>query len=229
MLLMFPVLEMIWKKVFASSVPVLTLDQFVESLGGLPNAPWSFDLVFGKHGSDKAHVDRNYGGAYRAIVSSIGVVRTIAEVGIGSGDPLVLSNMGDGAKPGASLRAWRECIPGVRLIGADIDRSVLFKEEGIVTCFVDQLNADSFGELRELCSGGVELLIDDGLHSVASGLTTLSFWLEIARGGDWFVVEDVHELQVPVWRAVCTSLSLTMDTWVIATSATAFLVAFRRR
>lgn len=227
LLLMFPTLEEIWHVVHGLSVPVLTLEEFQLSIGvGRVDAE-RLNGLFDRHGSDKGGRERNYGGVYLSVLALIPNPRRIVEVGIGSGDRGVLSNMGAGARPGASLRAWREWIPGVSVVGADVDRNVLFQEDGIETCFVDQLEPASFCELRDRCRGGIDLLIDDGLHSVPAGLTTLSFWLGVAREGDWFVVEDVHELQVPVWRAFCTSIHRGISSWVVSTGERVFVVVFR--
>ena len=44
--------------------------------------------------------------------------------------------------PGASLRAWRDFFPNATILGADLDREVLFEEERITTGYMDQTDGD---------------------------------------------------------------------------------------
>ena len=56
----------------------------------------------------------------------------IFEVGLGTNNVDVPSNMGKDGKPGASLRAWRDYFPN-----ADIDTRILFKEDKIQTFYTN--------------------------------------------------------------------------------------------
>ena len=66
-------------------------------------------------------------------------VTNIFEIGLGSINTKIVSNMGKFGKPGASLRAFRDFCPNAIIYGADIDQSILFKEERIKT-LVEQIN-----------------------------------------------------------------------------------------
>lgn len=88
--------------------------------------------------------------------------------------------MGSSARPGASLYAFKEYLPNANIYGCDIDKDILFENEGIKTCFVDQLDSttfenisNSFGKIK------YDLIIDDGLHSIGANLNTLLFALKI--------------------------------------------------
>lgn len=67
----------------------------------------------------------------------------VVEVGIGSNNPSVASNMGVFGTPGASLRAFRDFLPAAEIVGGDVDRTILFSESGITTHYVDQLDISS--------------------------------------------------------------------------------------
>ena len=69
------------------------------------------------------------------------------EVGLGSNNTELLSNMGSDGKPLASLRAWRDYFPNAQIYGADIDKDILTNEERIKTFFVDQTKPDTIREM----------------------------------------------------------------------------------
>lgn len=73
---------------------------------------------------------------------------------------------------GASLRMWSEYFPNAMIYGADIDETVLFGTEKIVTSWVDQLDPDSIRSMWD--SIGVtnfDVMIDNGLHTFQAGKT----------------------------------------------------------
>lgn len=61
--------------------------------------------------------------------------------------------MGDYGPSGASLRVLRDYFPNALIVGADIDKSVLFQEARIKTCYVDQLDAESVRRLWQSVGG----------------------------------------------------------------------------
>jgi hypothetical protein len=163
--------------------------------------------LFNKYGSDKA-ASHNYYLVYSAI---LGPMRRdqlkILEIGLGSNNRDVVSTMGKFGRPGASLRAFRDFLPNSEIFGADVDRRILFEEDRIKTYFVDQTNLQSLDELAAaMPSQGLDLIIDDGLHSPSANIATLIFALKKLNANGWFVVEDVAEKSVPVWQLVSAIL-----------------------
>ena len=159
-----------------------------------------------RHGSDKAN-KHNYHLLYSQILRRPIDVKGIFEIGLGTNNTDVLSNMGEGGKPGASLRAFRDFCPNAQIFGADIDTRILFEETRIKTFFVDQTNYDSFKELRKAIPNSLDLVIDDGLHSPNANLTTLCFGLSVIKPGGWVVIEDISGSAVPLWQLVGKLLS----------------------
>ena len=51
----------------------------------------------------------------------------IFELGLGTNDTSIESNMGENGRPGASLFGWREYFPNASIFGADIDKKILFE------------------------------------------------------------------------------------------------------
>jgi hypothetical protein len=99
--------------------------------------------LFDKYGSDKS-TRHDYHLAYGSILADPDSVTDLLEVGLGTNNLDVVSNMGSGGRPGASLFAYRDFLPRARIYGADIDRGILFEDERIKTFFVDQTSPQSF-------------------------------------------------------------------------------------
>jgi hypothetical protein len=115
--------------------------------------------------------------------------------------------MGKYGRPGASLRAFRDFLPNSEIFGADVDRRILFEEDRIKTFFVDQMSLQSFDELgAALPKDGLDLIVDDGLHSPCANIATLIFALKKLNANGWFVVEDIVEESVPVWQFISAIL-----------------------
>jgi hypothetical protein len=117
----------------------------------------------------------------------------ILELGLGSNNPDVLSNMGVFGAPGASLRGWRQIFPHAQVYGADIDRDILFEEDRIKTFFCNQLDPAS---IRQLWSnpelrGGADIIIEDGLHTLEANISFLEESLDHLRPGGTYVTEDI--------------------------------------
>jgi hypothetical protein len=157
---------------------------------------------FEKYGSDKGSVNNttrswpphNFAEIYSFLFGSRRhEILKVFEMGIGTNDLSLPSNMGSYGPSGASLRAWREYFPNALIVGADIDRSILFQEERIQTYYVDQLNKDSIGELWQLIGGGgnFDIMIDDGLHTVEAATNLFSYSIDFLKDNGTYIIEDV--------------------------------------
>ncbi len=148
---------------------------------------------FEHYGTDKA--GHGYHIIYGEILSRLGILKqlNILEIGLGSNDTSLVSNMGESFTSGASLRAFRDVASNSRVHGADIDHSCLFTEERIRTAWVDQMEPTTFPEMMRQFGDDTtfDLVIDDGLHSVAANLNTLVFALNVLNHGGWVVIEDI--------------------------------------
>jgi hypothetical protein len=158
-----------------------------------------------REGSDKAN-SHDYHHLYGAILSRREEITGVFEVGLGTNNLDVVSNMGSAGRPGASLRAFRAFLPHARIYGADVDRRILFEEERIKTFHVDQTDPESFAELGRQLPAELDLVIDDGLHSPNANLHTLAFGLGRIKAGGWMVIEDIGPKALPVWEVVAALL-----------------------
>ena len=157
------------------------------------------------YGSDKANL-HNYHYLYGVILKNKKNIKDIFEIGLGSNNKDVVSNMGRNGKPGASHRAFRDYCETAEIYGADIDKRVLFQEDRIHTFFVNQTEPATFEDISTLLPRDFDLVIDDGLHSPNANINSLHFGLKIIRVGGWVVIEDIVAEAVPAWQVVAALL-----------------------
>lgn len=122
-------------------------------------------------------------------------VRAVLECGLGTNNPNVTSNMGVKGRPGASLRVWRDFFPNAQITGVDIDAGALFEEERIKTYQCDQTSADSiasFAASAEMQSASMDIIIDDGLHEFAAGVTFFENTIGYLAENGLYIIEDVN-------------------------------------
>ena len=145
---------------------------------------------FDRHGSDKTELRHHFLYA-NLLAEKASEALDILEIGLGTNNTDCVSHMGKDGRPGASLRAFRDCLPEARIYGADIDRGCLFEEDRIETMWVDQTQPETIRELSELSGKGYDLIIDDGLHSPDANLHVLLFALNELKPGGTLVIEDI--------------------------------------
>ena len=165
--------------------------------------------LFKKYGSDKS-TTHNYFIFYSYILNTLGIKNklNVLEIGLGTNNPNLVSTMGSSGMPGASLRAFRDYLPNSDIYGADIDKDILFSENRINTCYVDQLKYTSFDNIKNNFGNiKYDLIIDDGLHSIGANLNTLIFSLNNINDGGYIIIEDIHQSFLENWRIVDFILS----------------------
>jgi hypothetical protein len=169
------------------------------------DAALQLKVLFDRYGSDKGNAEHNYHWLYGAILASRDA-SALLEIGLGTNNENVVSNMSSSGKPGASLRAFRDFLPGAQIYGADVDRDILFSEERIATFFVDQTDIDSFAALGDAVPAEFDLIIDDGLHSPNANLATLVFGINRLKVNGYLLVEDISPAALPIWQLVSAAL-----------------------
>jgi hypothetical protein len=161
------------------------------------------------HGSDKGGPLHNYTTTYSAIFGELrNKPLRILELGLGSNNPNFPYYMGVGAKPGASLRGWRELFPHALVYGADIDRDILFEEDRIKTFYCDQLDEIA---IRDLWSqpdlrGGMDIIVDDGHHTFEANSLFLDGSLGRLRPGGTYVIEDIQKETLGEWQELLRTI-----------------------
>jgi hypothetical protein len=165
--------------------------------------------LFDTYRSDKA-LHHDYHLIYSVLLNEPDRVTDLLEIGIGSNYPDMPSNVGATGRPGASLRAFRDFLPNAQIVGADVDRRILFQEDRIRTFFVNQLERASFSTLEAECAREFDLIIDDGLHAPSANVSVLIFAIGRLKVGGWCVIEDIKKEALPIWQVVA---ALVPDTY----------------
>lgn len=168
------------------------------------------DALLKKNGSDKSS-QHNYQLVYQPILDFLlanNETVALTEIGIGTNNLDVVSNMGWAGVPGASLRSFRDYNPLINVIGADIDSGTLFTEDRIKTRVVDQLASETIRDL--IADTQPHLLIDDGLHALRPNINVLIEYIKYAAlaKNKWLVIEDLgnDESISHCWSAILEAL-----------------------
>lgn len=152
--------------------------------------------------SDKS-TSHNYHILYSFILNILGIKSNfnLLEIGLGTNNPALVSSMGADGRPGASLYAFRDYLPNAKIYGADVDKNILFQSDRINTCYVDQLEMNTFLELENQFGNlKYDLIIDDGLHAIGANFNTLLFALNNISEKGWIVIEDIQ--RIDNWMAI---------------------------
>jgi hypothetical protein len=119
-------------------------------------------------------------------------ITNVFELGIGTNFTDVPSSMGEGGTPGASLRGWRDFFPRAQIIGADIDKRILFTDDRIATYYVDQTNKVDIADLwKTLSSTSFDIMIDDGLHTCEANAVFMENSFHKLSQGGYYIIEDI--------------------------------------
>jgi len=128
-------------------------------------------------------------------------ILAVFECGIGTNNGLAPSNMSDKGRPGASLRVWRDYFPKAQVVGADIDRSVLFTDHRISTYWVDQRESKSVSNMWEQVEvSEFDLMVDDGLHTFEAGVNLFNGSIHKLKSSGMYVIEDVTPRDLRRWQ-----------------------------
>jgi len=165
-------------------------------------APTKMCRVMYNYGSDKGYGRHNYTVVYSVLFEPYrDRPLRVFELGLGTNNTEVASNMGIQGRPGASLRGWRDLFPLAQVFGADIDRGILFQENRIKTFYCDQLDPAAIRAMwsQPDLQDGMDIIIEDGLHTFDANVSFLEGSLEQLRPGGIYVVEDIARDCIDRW------------------------------
>jgi hypothetical protein len=191
----------------SSTLSRQTLDEFVGTTTDDEDTA-ELGRLMTKYGSDKA-TKHDYYRLYAHLLKAKRnqPVKTF-EIGLGTNNPDVPSNMGVEGKPGASLRGLRDWAPQAEVFGADVDPGCLFEEERIKTFFVDQTDPTTLKELaKQFSQNSFDLIIDDGLHNTHANFNTLNWALPLIKDSGTIVIEDIVPKYIESWEIAAALLS----------------------
>jgi hypothetical protein len=181
--------------------------------------------IMGRYGSDKGSHEittswHNYTTFYYNIFKNIqNEPLRIFELGLGTNNTSILSNMGEHGKPGASLYGWREFFPYSKIFGADIDSGILFEAENIKTYYCDQTNPQIIQKMWN--EPGLEenfnIIIEDGLHTFEANVCFFENSIHKLKNKGIYIIEDIQNTdllrfnkKITEWKRKYSYLSLKL-------------------
>lgn len=158
-----------------------------------------------RYGSDKSPAKggwnwHNYTQVYYNLFKEItNQSLNVFELGLGTNNVNIPSNMGPSGRPGASLRGWAEFFPNANIYGADIDRQILFNEGSIKTYYCDQLDAAAITAMWQQIEPQMDIIIEDGLHTYDANITFFENSFQKVKSGGFYIIEDVQRDTLSSW------------------------------
>jgi len=148
------------------------------------------------YGSDKGGKNNhhNYSEYYSHIFfNKKKYIKKFLEVGLGTNNINLASNMGEDGKPLASLRAWRDYFVNAEIYGADIDKNILKDEERIKTFFVDQTDPATISEMfKKIGVDKFDVILEDGLHEFNANICFFENAINFLEDDGTYIIEDVY-------------------------------------
>jgi hypothetical protein len=145
----------------------------------------------------------------------------VFELGLGTNNIHIDSNMGVNGRPGASLFGWKEFFPMAKIFGADIDSQILFTSENIATYYCDQTNPDSIKKLwnEEELQDTFDIIIEDGLHTYSANVCFFENSIHKLSKNGYYIIEDINNNELHLfkhkiesWKKIYPHLSFDLVT-----------------
>lgn len=172
------------------------------------NEPTPLCEIMGKNKSDKGDINitnswHNYTTFYYSIFHSLRDNKLrIFELGLGTNNVSIPSNMGKNGRPGASLYGWRDFFPNSDIFGADIDSDILFNTNKIKTFYCDQRNPEIIKKLWDEpeLDQDFDIIIDDGLHTFDANVCFFENSIHKLKQNGFFIIEDILQYQEKLFK-----------------------------
>jgi SAM-dependent methyltransferase len=154
--------------------------------------------IMAQYGSDKGspgnNGHHNYTILYYPLFNPVRHAQLrVFELGLGTNNVNIPSNMGAGGHPGASLRGWKQFFPNAKVFGADIDKNILFEEDRIKTFYCDQCSSLAIKEMWDnpKLQKKFHIIVEDGLHTFSANVCFFENSIHKLKRGGIFVIEDI--------------------------------------
>ena len=155
--------------------------------------------IMGRCRSDKGskdieHSHHNYTTFYYSIFKDLRKKQLrVFELGLGTNNVKIPSNMGSEGRPGASLFGWSEFFPKSHIFGADIDSDILFNTDKIKTFFCDQTKPEIIKNMwnEPSLQDNFDIIVEDGLHVFDANVCFFENSIHKLKPNGYFIIEDI--------------------------------------
>ena len=148
------------------------------------------------YGSDKGGKNdhHNYSNYYSEIFfNRRKEIKNFLEIGLGTNNVDLASNMGKDGVPLASLKAWRDYFENANIYGADIDKEILKSDDRIKTFFVDQTNPETISLMfKNIGVSKFDVILEDGLHEYNANICFFENSIKFLSDDGVYIIEDVY-------------------------------------
>lgn len=206
---------------------ILSIDNFLKESDADEEYIKMIEDKHSKFGSNKFQV-HNYAKVYAKIFRNINNPSSILEIGLGTNNLKIMSSMAGHGSPGSSLKALSEIFPKAKIYGADIDKEILFSTEKIKTFYVDQLDSNTFLDIQKNINNKLDLIIDDGLHSISANINSIFFALDNLKKDGWLIIEDIGLNSSDIWLMISDIISKRYECYLIKTNG-AYLFCIKNK
>lgn len=210
----FPILsELIYS--LKNKKKIMSVEKFSKKRGLKKNTKL-IKKYFIKYDSDKSKI-HNYHLVYGSLFKKRSKIKKVLEIGLGTDNERLISNMGKLGKPGASVKAFRDFFPEAKIFGADIDKEILFKDKRINTYYVDQTDLKSLKKLYKKIGSNFDLIIDDGLHASYANINVIISSINFLKKNGYLIIEDIPFKTLSIWEVVIDILNKKHESQLIKT------------
>ena len=182
--------------------------------------------IMGRNKSDKGSSNiknswHNYTTFYYSIFKNLkNEPLRIFELGLGTNNTNLPSNMGRDGRPGASLYGWSEFFTNSFIYGADIDKDILFNTEKIKTFYCDQTKPDIIKQMwndNNDLTDNFDIIVEDGLHTFDANVCFFENSIHKLNKNGYYIIEDITNKNIPLfnnkineWKTLYTYLTFTL-------------------
>jgi hypothetical protein len=165
--------------------------------------------IMERHGSDKGSTKlftgwHNYTTFYYSLFKDkqLDSLR-IFELGLGTNNIKMKSNMGKDGRPGASLYGWSEFFKNSCVFGADIDKDILFNADKIKTYYCDQTSKKDIEDLwrNSDLHDNFDIIIEDGLHEYEANIIFFENSIHKLNLNGVYIIEDICKNNLDLFRS----------------------------
>jgi len=157
--------------------------------------------IMGRYGSDKGSINiesswHNYTTFYYSIFKDLREKQLrVFELGLGTNNTNILSNMGPKGRPGASHFGWSEFFYNSHIFGADIDSNILFNTDKIKTFYCDQTKPEIIKKMwiEPALQDDFDIIIEDGLHTFNANVCFFENSIHKLKPNGYFIIEDINK------------------------------------
>lgn len=157
--------------------------------------------IMGRNKSDKGHINitkssHNYTTFYYSIFKELREKKLrIFELGLGTNNTNIPSNMGANGRPGASLYGWAEFFHNSEIFGADIDTGILFNNDKIKTFYCDQTNPHIIKYMwnEPNLQENFDIIVEDGLHTYNANVCFFENSIHKLKPNGYYIIEDISK------------------------------------